>query len=203
MLKYRSDLAVLFQSKNVLGKGVEIAKSNFGEFSQVILSKYLGHLYLVDPWATQDFQILDDIKNLENHEANYLLCQQNLIDYIGRYTQVRLHSTEAASQIEDESLDFVYIDGNHKYQYVKQDLEAWLPKVRQGGIIGGHDYLNTEWNSIPETAPNGIDKYIYSSDGTKLGSFGVNPAVDEFCSQNNYLLQKTTIEFLGSWYIIK
>lgn len=203
MLKYRSELADLFQAKNILGKGAEIAKSNFGEFSKTILSKYLGHVYLVDPWATQDFEILDDIKNLEDHEANYLLCQQNLIDYVGRYTQVRLHSTVAASQIENESLDFVFIDGNHKYQYVKQDINAWFPKVRQGGIIAGHDYLNTDWNAIPETAPNGIDKYIYASDGTKLGSFGVNPAVDEFCSQNNYLLQRTTFEFLGSWYFIK
>lgn len=203
MLKYRSDLAGLFQSKNVLGKGVEVAKSNFAEFSKIILSKYLGYLYLVDPWATQDFEILDDIKNLEDHEANYLLCQQNLIDYVGRYTQVRSHSTVAASQMENESLDFVFIDGNHKYQYVKQDIASWFPKVRQGGIVSGHDYLNVNWNDIPDTAPNGIDKYIYASDGTKLGSFGVNPAVDEFCSQNNYLLQRTTFEFLGCWFFIK
>ena len=39
-----------------------------------------------------------------------------------------------------ESVDFVYIDANHSYTYVRDDIQTWLPKVKKGGIIGGHDY---------------------------------------------------------------
>ncbi len=49
-------------------------------------------------------------------------------------------SKEAVKEFKDESLDFVYIDANHNYEFVKEDIELWYPKVKIGGIIGGHDY---------------------------------------------------------------
>jgi predicted O-methyltransferase YrrM len=48
-------------------------------------------------------------------------------------------SLEASRWFSDGSLDFVYIDGNHALHYVLEDLEAWTPKVRRGGIVAGHD----------------------------------------------------------------
>jgi len=50
------------------------------------------------------------------------------------------YSVEAASHVDDDSLDFVYIDANHTFEYVVADLAAWIPKVRSGGVIAGHDY---------------------------------------------------------------
>ena len=49
-------------------------------------------------------------------------------------------STLAANLFEMASLDFVYIDACHDYRKVKNDICAWLPRVRSGGIIAGHDY---------------------------------------------------------------
>lgn len=49
-------------------------------------------------------------------------------------------SLDAAKMFADESLDFVYVDGAHEYDDVKADIEAWLPKVKKGGIIAGDDY---------------------------------------------------------------
>ena len=49
-------------------------------------------------------------------------------------------SAVAAPYVDDGSLDFVYIDGNHSFFDVVQDLTLWAPKVRSGGIICGHDY---------------------------------------------------------------
>lgn len=49
-------------------------------------------------------------------------------------------SAQAARHYQDESLDFVFIDADHSYQAVKRDIGAWLPKVKPGGIIAGHDY---------------------------------------------------------------
>lgn len=52
----------------------------------------------------------------------------------------RMSSTAAAAEVPDASLDVVYIDGNHEASFVTEDLEAWAPKVRPGGILAGHDY---------------------------------------------------------------
>lgn len=52
----------------------------------------------------------------------------------------RMTSLEAAPQVPDASLDFVFIDANHAYEYVRDDIAAWAPKVRRGGMVAGHDY---------------------------------------------------------------
>jgi hypothetical protein len=51
-------------------------------------------------------------------------------------------SVEAAAKVKDHSLDFVFIDGDHRYEGVARDIAAWLPKVKPGGWLMGHDYGN-------------------------------------------------------------
>jgi len=51
-----------------------------------------------------------------------------------------MKSTEATTLYEDNSLDFVFIDGSHLYEDVLADLQAWFPKVKKGGHIAGHDF---------------------------------------------------------------
>lgn len=55
-------------------------------------------------------------------------------------TDIKEWSHKAASRFEDHSVDFVFLDADHEYQQVKRDITEWLPKVRVGGIIAGHDY---------------------------------------------------------------
>lgn len=50
------------------------------------------------------------------------------------------HSQAAAKMFRDKTVDFVFIDANHDYDFVKNDILAWLPKIRAGGMIAGHDY---------------------------------------------------------------
>ncbi len=50
---------------------------------------------------------------------------------------------EAVEDFADGSLDFVYIDGNHQFKYVADDICEWSRKVRRGGVISGHDYIFT------------------------------------------------------------
>jgi predicted O-methyltransferase YrrM len=49
-------------------------------------------------------------------------------------------TAEAAREIEEGSLDFVFIDADHTYEAVRKDIDAWRSKVRPGGWLGGHDY---------------------------------------------------------------
>ena len=53
---------------------------------------------------------------------------------------LKMFSSEAVKYIEDGSLDFLFIDGNHSYESVKEDIKLYLPKVKKGGLISGHDY---------------------------------------------------------------
>ena len=49
---------------------------------------------------------------------------------------------------DDDSIDFIYIDGRHDYESIKLDLELYLPKLKNGGIIGGHDYNKKNWPEV-------------------------------------------------------
>jgi hypothetical protein len=65
------------------------------------------------------------------------MVQAGLIDII---VPLRMPSTSAARIFEDNSIDFCFIDADHAYEAVKEDLHSWYPKIRPGGLIAGHDY---------------------------------------------------------------
>lgn len=101
-------------------------------------------LYAVDPYRQH--------ARLSNQAASYLrLWNDQYLDKVKRQALGRLKdknavfiekfSEDAARDILDDSLDFVYIDGDHSYDSVMQDIILWGRKVRIGGIISGHDYL--------------------------------------------------------------
>jgi hypothetical protein len=79
----------------------------------------------------------------DEHVKNDTLYEhflENMKPVEGYYQAIRMPSVEAAKLYEDNSLDFVFIDGAHDYDNVTADIAAWLPKVKEGGIIGGHDW---------------------------------------------------------------
>jgi len=53
---------------------------------------------------------------------------------------IKGRSDDVYSQFENESVDFLFIDGSHAYEAIKKDIELWYPKIKIGGVIGGHDY---------------------------------------------------------------
>ena len=52
------------------------------------------------------------------------------------------YSYDIADEFKDGSVDFIYVDGSHEYEDVKRDIELYLPKIKQGGFIAGHDYMD-------------------------------------------------------------
>lgn len=88
-----------------------------------------------DPWYKQAFEKYGNI---------FEIFQTNISKTGYKVGIKRMPSVEAAKLYENESLDFVFIDANHQYKWVKEDIQAWLPKVKKGGYIGGHDYSDSD-----------------------------------------------------------
>ncbi len=76
------------------------------------------------------------------------LFLENTREYGDLITPVRKPSVEAARDFADGSIDIVFIDACHEYESVKADIAAWLPKIRPGGVIAGHDYLWRDDNPV-------------------------------------------------------
>lgn len=107
-----------------------------GEWSSRILRRLPGlKLFLIDLW--ESYPGYKDFPAAKVSEAYYTAIELTKgfdVQFIKEW------SHKAANQFMDESLDFVYLDANHTYEYVVQDLAAWAPKVKKGGIVCGHDY---------------------------------------------------------------
>ena len=107
----------------------------------------LKTLICVDIWKF-DKEFYDLMPNKEGKILNadwnrvWLKYQRRIHPYRDRVETMRMTSLDAAKLVKDSSLDFVFIDANHAYEYVKPDIDAWLPKVIEGGTICGDDYRN-------------------------------------------------------------
>jgi hypothetical protein len=147
-------------SRGLTGRGVEVGVQR-AIFSEVILARsQLAELVLVDPWREFD-DTYRDISNVGQAEHDEALAEarERLRRFGPRASFWRMTSLEAANRTTDATLDFVYLDARHDYASLMEDLRAWSPKVRAGGVIAGHDYIDGE---------------------LEAGVFGVRSAVNEF-----------------------
>jgi predicted O-methyltransferase YrrM len=118
-----------------LGSAVEIG-TDWGKFAHQLLSGWQGRLTCVDPWSSQPGYH----QCSEDREGALATARQHLSPFSERVTFLRQTSAEAAPSFADSSLDFAYVDGDHRYEMVRQDLDLWWPKVRNGGVLAGHDF---------------------------------------------------------------
>jgi predicted O-methyltransferase YrrM len=109
--------------------------------------------YAIDPWKLyEDFEksltsskMLRQAKDMDKVIEIY---KQKISPFKDKVITMRKTSKGASLKIEDNSLDFVFIDGNHDYKYVREDIGLWLPKVKPGGLISGHDYERDDGTSL-------------------------------------------------------
>jgi predicted O-methyltransferase YrrM len=119
-------------------------------------------LHCVDTWlgSEEHYQTEEVVRTgqLYNQFLKNIEPVKNII------TPVKKTSLEASLDYKDGSLDFVFLDAAHDYHSITEDIKAWYPKVKSGGIFSGHDY-QPHWP-------------------------GVVAAVDEFCTANHYTVEK-------------
>lgn len=105
--------------------GVEIGVYKGGNACNMLLHLPIKMLYLIDPYIDSD-DIYDSAK-------------KKVRSFKNKVKLIRKLSENATNDVPNE-VDFVYIDGDHSYEYVKRDIEMYYPKVKVGGIIGGHNF---------------------------------------------------------------
>jgi len=127
-------------------KGVEIGVFK-GQFSRQLLENWDGTLYMVDPWRPLGDEYID-ASNHKNHMDAYQETMDNIRGFEDRAFMFRGLGELVVDVFEDNSLDFVYIDGNHAYDWVKQDIQLWWPKLKKNGLLMGHDYILMDWYMI-------------------------------------------------------
>jgi hypothetical protein len=143
-----------------------------GDFSDKIIEVTKPSvLCLIDPWKYESDEVYRDAcyggrkaKNQEQMDAVYSRVAKRFATQVRDGTVVihRSPSSDAVAAFPDGYFDWVYIDGNHLYEFVKLDLELWSPKIKRRGYITGDDYVEGRW-----------------------WKGGVKRAVDEFASRIN------------------
>mgnify|MGYP001331160962 FL=1 len=132
----REMLGDLFRELNYK-EGAEIGVEA-GRFSFQLLSRNPSMtLHCIDPWQSYDGYI--DPINLKDLPGTMQVAKDRLKGLNANFIQD--FSMRAVRSFADNSLDFVYIDGNHNLPYVMDDIIQWHKKVRVGGIVAGHDYV--------------------------------------------------------------
>ena len=152
-LKTRGDIPNLLNKLELFGEGVEVGVRR-GEFSRYILkNSKLRKLHMVDPWSYQDPKVYNDISNQNQTKQERLyydlkMFMENV--YPRRHCIHRGYSVEVSTKFPDDYFDFVYLDARHDYLGMMEDLRAWYPKVREGGLFAGHDYVEDGVNQAGE-----------------------------------------------------
>jgi predicted O-methyltransferase YrrM len=162
-MKNRTELAKHFNELGFkIGAEVGVAQ---GYYSEVLCKAIPGlKLYCIDPWLR--YRDYGDFAK----RSTFLSMEAEAREKLKPYGCIIMNkfSVDAEKSFTEGMLDFVFIDANHSYEYVKQDIELWTPKVRKGGIVSGHDYYKT-----------------------KAGNVGVIQAVDEYVKEHGYKLELT------------
>ena len=101
-------------------------------------------IFAVDTFKGSSNEKIHTEKIKEAGGSNLPIFNENLKDLKLEYliTPIEKTSIEASQLFDDNSLAGVFIDANHTYEEVKKDLGAWYPKIKKGGWITGHDYIN-------------------------------------------------------------
>ena len=176
----------LLTDMGLMGKGAEIGVLN-GEHALIILNNWAGELlYAVDPFCepvsmrdgveVRPYNLTEKLwRRIRNRAMGKLAAFRPRVKYL------EMPSVLAAKEIEDHALDWVYLDGCHHYEGIMDDIQSWLPKIRKGGVMAGHDYSGHD----PSNA--------------KKNRIEVKIAVDQFFGD---IVKSYDSGMIKSWYVL-
>ena len=182
--------------KNIVEKienGVFVEIGTFqGGFAEFILeNNKTCTLYCIDPYISYT-EYDDGMKNIVG-DTLYNETYKKLKSKFGdRVIFIRKFSEDAVHDIPD-LIDFLYIDGNHRYVYTYKDLELYFPKVKNGCFIIGDDAVDHN-----ESARNENGDVLITYYPGCYGHYGVIKAFREFIQKNNL-----RGEIFGNQFVIK
>lgn len=135
-----------FHFKSIAEIGVER-----GGTSKHILSNCpQAFLYMIDAWTdSTPIEGMEYYKG-KNHQSQENDSRKVQKLFSSRAVVMKMLSHEAADCFDDESLDLIFIDACHSYKAVSLDIKKWLPKVKRGGIVSGHDYNHPNFPGVAE-----------------------------------------------------
>jgi predicted O-methyltransferase YrrM len=144
---------------SIIGDNLKIIEigSYCGASTEIIANKFItSQINCVDPWAkyVEDCSSYNlDAQELELKEAEIIFDKIK-----AKYPNInknKMQSNEYVKYINNKSIDFIYIDGNHQYSSVKEDISIWIPKIKDGGFLSGHDY---DWPSVKKAVIDILNK---------------------------------------------
>jgi len=150
-----------------------------GAYTRMFAEELTGTFYAIDPWVcwANDlcsggaYRMKSVEGSIEKTEQDHLVSEARLEKY-NHVKILRMTSLQASIGIPDESLDMVYVDGNHKYHFVAIDLLSFWSKLRNGGIMSGHDHnFSTVKKAVDEFIKRYKVPYCYIMDGERPNSF--------------------------------
>ena len=169
------------QQKLKIGAEIGVAYGKFSEF--LLKNSKLELLVSVDPFD----------KNITEYYCDGSETAARLLPYGKRSTLIKATGAEASKQFSDSYFDFIYIDGDHRGEIVTQDLEAWYPKLKTGGIFAGHDYCD------PQPGVKGaVNGFIEKNKIETIFTTGI-----EIVSRDNTVWPDGMEGWCESWYFFK
>ncbi len=150
-MENREELAKHFAELK-FNKGAEIGTER-GYFAKTLLDANPKlKLSCIDAWTV--YKGYRDHTRQDKLDRYYEETKKLLKPYT--CTIIKGWSMDAVKQFKDESLDFVYLDANHSFRYIIDDVDTWSKKVHKGGIVAGHDY-NSHRSSVECQVKTAID----------------------------------------------
>jgi predicted O-methyltransferase YrrM len=123
-------------------RGAELGVKE-GRFTEYMLRRFPElHMIAVDLWEERHSIDREGFETYKGWNFDSILVEFNrrTEPYADRLSVLRCDTCAAAREFEDGTFDFVFIDAEHTYEGVRGDIQAWLPKLRPGGLLSGHDY---------------------------------------------------------------
>lgn len=178
--KKRTDLGAVMELQG-FKRGIELGVQR-GGFARSMLGKWpnCSEYHLVDLWSYQENY--KDFANVNNkiQDNNYHSTLNSLDSWKEKIHVCRNYTSVCVNSYDDEYFDFIYVDARHDFKGVYDDMVAYWPKLKVGGILAGHDYVTQG-----DGPAQGGQDWTINYDGTKdhTGTV-VKGAVDKFAGEN-------------------